>query len=259
MTMTATPATQADDRVWDPCGKCGGDGVVHYGNVVYTTRRGAERTCHRCNGRKGRWTTQAAIDKRDRARVRRAEKANIEAARKLAAAVAERNAKRAKFETDHGDVIEFLPHLTGDFGNSLRTTLQEWGELTEKQVEAVLRIKAQRDAEPTPVPVVEGRIQITGRIVTEKWVDSDYGSTHKMLVLDDRGFKVWGTVPQAVEPMNYYDEHGEYQHEHGVGCGGRDSNHTAEVRVTFTATVEKSDRDETFGFYKRPTKAEKLA
>jgi hypothetical protein len=256
--MTETTTTQATDKVFDPCGKCMGDGVVHYGNVVYTTRRGPERTCHRCNGAKGRWTTQAAIDKRERARARRAEKANIEAASKLAEAEAKLNARRAEFEADHGDVIEFLPSLTGDFGSSLREALESHGNLTEKQVEAVRKIKAQRDAEPTPVPVVEGRIQITGRVVTEKWVDSDYGTTHKMLVLDDRGFKVWGTVPQAVEPENYYDEHGEYQHEHGVGCGGRDSNHAAEVRVTFTATVEASRDDETFGFYKRPTKAEKL-
>jgi hypothetical protein len=65
-------------------------------------------------------------------------------------------------------------------------------------------------------------------------------ATFKMLVLDDRGFKVWGTIPEAL-----------------FGCRTLDD--LVNLRVTFTAKVEQSDRDEAFGFYSRPTKAEVIA
>jgi hypothetical protein len=53
-----------------------------------------------------------------------------------------------------------------------------------------------------------------------------------MTVRDDRGFLVWGSVPAALGGIEQGD------------------------RVQFNATVTKSDRDETFGFFKRPTKAQ---
>lgn len=83
-------------------------------------------------------------------------------------------------------------------------------------------------------PVVEGRIEITGKVLTVKVVDNMYGRTVKMLVGDDRGFKVWGTRPDSL-----------WQADKGA-------------RVSFTAAVTKSDKDESFGFYKRPTKAKLL-
>jgi hypothetical protein len=52
-----------------------------------------------------------------------------------------------------------------------------------------------------------------------------------MLVRDDRGFKVWGTVPSSLPNTDRGD------------------------KVTFTASVERSNNDETFGFFKRPSKA----
>lgn len=55
-----------------------------------------------------------------------------------------------------------------------------------------------------------------------------------MLVQDDRGFKVWGSVPSSIS-------------EAGTGD-----------RVTFSATIEASDKED-FGFFKRPTKAQILA
>lgn len=67
-----------------------------------------------------------------------------------------------------------------------------------------------------------------------------FGQTYKMVVRDDRGFKVWGTVPSAIAgdvlPWNYY----------GV------------TRVRFIADIDASDREDSFdfGFFKRPRKAE---
>jgi hypothetical protein len=54
------------------------------------------------------------------------------------------------------------------------------------------------------------------------------------IVIEGEGWKVWGTEPRAL-----YAEKGD--------------------RVRLTATVEASADDPAFGFYSRPTKAEKLA
>jgi hypothetical protein len=81
-------------------------------------------------------------------------------------------------------------------------------------------------AEPCPA----GRVEISGIVLTTKWQESAYGSTLKMLVQDDRGFKVWGSVPS-----NLYDVKGR--------------------SVSFSATIQPSEDDDKFGFFKRPTKA----
>lgn len=135
---------------------------------------------------------------------------------------------------------------TNSFVADVARKLRLYGELTERQVEAVRKAVA-RDAEradnppevePT-APVVEGRQVITGRVLTVKFQEGYYGSTLKMLVRDDRGFKVWGSVPASLDTGN-----------NGVDRGDM---------VRFTATVERSEQDETFGYFKRPTKAEVLA
>jgi len=92
--------------------------------------------------------------------------------------------------------------------------------------------EAQPQVEATPV--VEGRIVVTGVVVKRYSRDTDWGTQFKMIVQDDRGFKVCGT-----EPGSLYVEEGD--------------------RVTFTATVEASTDDRTFGFFKRPSKAQNLS
>ena len=84
-------------------------------------------------------------------------------------------------------------------------------------------------------PVVEGRGVISGTILSLKVVSSQYGETLKMLVKDDRGFKLFGTVPAAIDDVEKGD------------------------RVTFTARAEASKDDDRFGFYSRPSKASKEA
>lgn len=95
--------------------------------------------------------------------------------------------------------------------------------------------KAADQAEATPV--IEGRIVVTGEIIKAQWREGyAYNSeVLKLTVRDDRGFKLWGTCPTSVES----------EAERGA-------------RITFTASVTKSDDDETFGFFKRPTKPEIL-
>lgn len=122
------------------------------------------------------------------------------------------------------------------------------GEISERQLEAIVE-SHQRDLEyaakraeeaanalPT-MAVPEGSgIIVEGKVLTTKWQESDYGDTLKMLVeveLDGHTFKVWGSVPSAIDP-----ERGD--------------------RVRFTANFERSDDDQSFGFFKRPRKAEVL-
>ena len=93
-------------------------------------------------------------------------------------------------------------------------------------------------ASERPVPVTNDRILITGEVVLTKWKYTEFGEVLKMIVKSDDGFKVWGSVPRTIE--------GDEETLKGK-------------RVKFMARVQVSDKDECFGFYSRPTKAELLA
>lgn len=127
-------------------------------------------------------------------------------------------------------------------------------ELTERQVLGVIasaakdvEFAARRAAEAAVLtPVITGKgVVITGTVVSTKWKDGYNAPVLKMLVLDDRNFKVWGTVPAALEPRSDWVD-GEDVQIPGAEKG---------ARVSFTANVEASDDDPTFGFYSRPRKA----
>lgn len=161
--------------------------------------------------------------------------------RKLVAEFIEANQDLAWLDTK--DYSTF-PHAlqTNSFVCDIARKLRHYGNLSQAQADAVRKtVAAHKVREETPkvveetAPVVEGRIIITGTVVSTKWQDSDFGGSLKMLVKDDRNFKVWGTVPSSLDE---------------VGPG---------VRVSFTGTVTKSDNDESFGFFRRPTKASKVA
>jgi len=97
--------------------------------------------------------------------------------------------------------------------------------------------KAERERERATevrVPCPIGRVTVIGKVVSVDSKDTDYGTRHVMTVKDDTGFTVWGSQPSSLYPS--------------VGD-----------RIEFTASVERSDRDECFGFFKRPTKARLLA
>lgn len=133
--------------------------------------------------------------------------------------------------------------ISNGFLASLSSQLRHNGELSVRQIDAARKSvakdaayaaeKAVREAAAPPVtPVVEGRQIVTGEILMVKCVDGAYGTTVKMMVRDDRGFRVWGTVPASIDT-------GELRGK----------------RVTFTATVEASRDDKSFGYYNRPTQA----
>jgi hypothetical protein len=123
------------------------------------------------------------------------------------------------------------------------------GNLSDRQVEAIVesnnrdiefaakRAEEAANALPT-MSVPEGNgLVVEGKVLTTKWQESDYGDTLKMLVevtLDGHTFKVWGSVPRAIDPQN------------------------GDV-IRFTANFERSRDDQSFGFFKRPRKAEVLS
>jgi hypothetical protein len=78
----------------------------------------------------------------------------------------------------------------------------------------------------SPVPVTEDRMEVVGVILSTRTDETDYGPVKKCLVQHESGWKVWGT------------------------CVMGDKGDT----VAFTARVTRSDKDDKFGFYSRPTK-----
>ena len=126
-----------------------------------------------------------------------------------------------------------------------------YGDASEKQIALIERILGEIDgkveayrgkiavraAAPQAGPVPTGRVVIEGEIVGIKEVDDNFsyhgGTITKMTVKLDNGARVYGTMPAAIN-----------------GFRGD--------RVRFTATVEASNDDASFGFAKRPAKAEVL-
>lgn len=155
------------------------------------------------------------------------------------------NTKMEEFiATERGSIV--VAHMRknqwNNFYSDLLEKLEKFGKLSEGQMEAVERnmekdnqrsaerdARIEREAAMDKTPVPEGRQEIGGEVISSKWKDTPYGQSLKMLVLDDRGFKVYGSVPSAAT-----DE---------VKTG---------VRISFIASVERSEDDEYFGFFKRP-------
>ena len=120
------------------------------------------------------------------------------------------------------DICEAIREkLAGDL-----VRLQKYAE-EQREAERAKRDAAHEAGDDAP----EGRVVITGTVLAFKVQESMYGDVLKMLVQDDRGFRVWGSVPSSLDDAE------------------------RESRITFTATVTASDKDAKFGFFKRPAKA----
>lgn len=125
----------------------------------------------------------------------------------------------------------------------------QYGGLTHGQMELVKRIhsgtkaeweiardariaaRAAEESAAQPVPVTDKRLEITGTVLTTREQEGFMGATvTKMLVRAEAGFKVWGTLPRDIDAKR------------------------GDV-VAFSARIQRSDKDEKFGFFSRPTKA----
>lgn len=163
-----------------------------------------------------------------------------------------------RFEATYPGITEALEtdhHIVRDIGERA----YRYGSISRKQADLVFKLAREagerlarreewaKETENAP-PVPEGRHEVTGEVLSVKWKDSMYGGAYKMLVRDDRGFKVWGTLARALEDA-YRDERTD------LLVWDIDPTDLRGRRVSFTATFTRSDDDSKFGFFKRPTKA----
>ena len=152
---------------------------------------------------------------------------------------------------------------------------------TKRHEERLQREEAEK-ALLRPVPETDKRVTVEGEVLAVKSQESAYGTQWKMLVKvearDGGFFKLWGTIPASVSDAAIAEEDARYEahqadYEAAVEAIGPDTPRSDwpnpkpfERRglrdimvgrtVRFVARVTRSDRDESFGFWSRPTKAE---
>jgi len=134
-------------------------------------------------------------------------------------------------------------HAKNSFVHDVISKLNIYGSLSERQVSAVLS-SLKRDVDTAAAKAVEaievkgdapeGRVMVTGVVLSTKLVESIYGNTRKMLVKLENNSRVWVTAPSK--------EHIE-------------RNDT----VTFTATFTVSKDDKSFAFGSRPVLVSQVA
>ncbi|WIC89073.1 hypothetical protein SEA_OTTAWA_27 [Arthrobacter phage Ottawa] len=240
------PGKAADEMVFLPCGRCGGTG-----NIGWTNVDGG--VCYECRGRKGESVTAAVARKRAKGRVRYANSKE----RKLIKAQEDHNRRMEEAEARFPLLAGWFEEMnTNSFLMDLWTKAFDY-DLSDKQLEAANAVfvrkqertaaRAAEEAELTEV--TEGKETITGTIITVKYQDSQYGGSWKMLVKDDRNFKVWGTIPTAIFDQQR-EQAAEGENPFAEALKGR--------KVSFNATVSAKEAVTGFGFFKRPTKAQLL-
>lgn len=139
---------------------------------------------------------------------------------------------------------EVLDASDNEFIRDVLAKGAKYGSLSERQLAAIVKAE-QRDREREAKraewenevrgTIAEGRQEIAGEVISIKWQANDYGERRVMTVKDAENRCYWGTMPSSLREV----EHGD--------------------KVRFTATVTRSDKDESFGFFKRPSKAEKVS
>ena len=239
------PGRKGADRVTEACGACGGTGIYSAPSRItfYTSSVGEVTTgCFACGGAGSRSFLVSSARSTARRRARLADEARDAAARVASA--------RARFMEQNAAAHDALTqaHMELRAGDPLRSRVGDLLDAAEAAgveeldfhvwglgAAAVIAELREREASTRPVPT--GRLRIEGEITATKWVENAYGGSLKMLVTG-AGWKVWGTVPRGLE----FD---------GRPARGH--------RVAFTATVVRSDDDESFGFFSRPTGPQLLA
>lgn len=164
--------------------------------------------------------------------------------------------KRAEFLRENDgleDALALDHHILAD----LQLKLKRYGDLSPAQVGLAFKIagevreRARRAAEEAALPkaeVVEGKaLAVVAEILNVKWHDSDFGQGGSLkmtlrVTTPAGAYKLWGTMPSALE------------HEHLTIQNTGDNRGLRGAVVEFTADVTKSDRDPTFGVFKRPRK-----
>ena len=257
------------DRASLTCPDCGGqvDGERVYGTVsamdcaaACMAAYGPSCECQ-CGGQNhsARWskagTMLASELQAYRDRVAR------EAGKREARREGERRRARSAFEAwraEHPALAAMLARTEdhGGFMLDMAWKVARSEPLSDRQTEVAERIareiteRAERETEDRanarPVPTGKG-VTVTGQVVSTRLDDSPYGygcSVSKMLVKGD-GWKIWATIPGSIDDVN-------------LTTPGNLGGLRGKV-VRFTADVTVSKDDPSFGYAKRPRKAEILS
>lgn len=170
---------------------------------------------------------------------------------------AKRTAAAAAFDrwaTAHRDVVDFLTdednEHTSAFGEDMARLVRLNRPLTDNQAAAVRRIAAEHQrreeqraadlAAAQPVPTGNA-VTITGEVVHTRRDPNPFGrASRESMLVKGNGWRVWSTVPASLTRDLYVlsDLRGQ--------------------RIRFVATVTASADDPTFGYAKRPRRAETL-
>lgn len=121
----------------------------------------------------------------------------------------------------YGNISDRALSFAKSLADKIPSLEQQWKAIEDQR-------KAEHDAAEV---ITEGRQQIIGKVISIK--ESEFG--FKILVQDRKGWKVYGNLPG-----------------NRVGSFGEYVEITKGSVIAFTATVQKSEKDEKFGFYKRP-------
>jgi hypothetical protein len=156
---------------------------------------------------------------------------------KMSVALAERGEQKRRVASwitrnpQHAEIVAWADSSTHYIVSDLVSRLRRYGNLSEKQVELLYKIKNQiadkataKANEPTPTtPAPSGRVKVSGTVLGTKSIEGRFGFTHKALIRLTDFNKVWVTCHKVV---------GE--------------------SVTFTATFTASATDSHFATGSRP-------
>lgn len=238
------------------CGRCGGDGVVDFGNVTFNTRSGPQRLCFLCGGAKKMPLKSHKFSAQAPTRLKHV----LEHETKRAAAAEAEAASWAKFEQEYPEVAAFLaPYVrpeddyaadrNDDFLCSMRESALRWGGLTEKQMAAVVRSMERAETKANATPFPGGTHEVEGEIVSLADSRAYMGGKKMNMIValagDHVGNKIMGTIPEKV-----WDALRDEENQRTAKLVG--------TRVRFSAQITCGDRDPHFGFFKSPTKVEVL-
>lgn len=254
------------------CKRCGGTG--HYSFDGYSSE------CYEC-GNSTYGKLGAELPSREAAEkwchVRALAKANRDRKRfaKEQAARDARDTRVAALKETDADVVAMLQKIyddeneaygTGDYSRvskngflrDMASKLFNAGSdgLTENMLvalrKAVVREVEKVAAKAALPALVEGRRTVAGKVVSTKSFESDYGTAYKMLVELEDGTRIFGSIPSNL--WNEVEFLGAYRKSAWNETDGVMTKLVG-MELTFTATIEASKDDKSFGFFKRPTKA----
>lgn len=230
------PGMKGDDEVRSTCGKCLGDGVVHYGNVVFAVRTStgtvSRRTCFDCNG-SGVYVQKVknirAAARREHKRLVAVVAEQAENAARLVEWNAAHPALAARLAAVHAEVYIdskneeaiYAARNAGEakYGAFVMQMASDaaWKPLTENQAAAVVtaldkaEVKAAAAATKADaaryIDGVEGdKVEVTGTVVVSMSVDGfAYGSTSRMVVVEGTGEYAGITVKMTGAAASLYE------------------------------------------------------